>query len=339
MTNFKPTKQRTALASNEIFEKNRYKLSMNAQALLWGLAQSIDHTESLFPEIGIDITGLFEYLGVQDRNDRYDLVRDAFFEITGNPLQYNAGPKKWSSIPWMSVQYNEEMSNFVTVKFTKEIRPYLLQLKGYVKIQGGYVSKLNSEYAGYLYPQMKMILGKYYGTREISFERLKELTFTDDKKKHKSYNVGSGATNNFCRRVLGVKYNSKTKKVEILKDSPIYEINTKTDITVKVEFVKNGMKYVGVRFFVKSKNQKASSKNVAQISSKGVGTKSIPLKDVYEFATASGMNVKDYCEQAGYVVKGNFAYKKTHHRTGRDSKVWQDKNQTSLKEAFDKVGK
>lgn len=318
MDAFTPTINRTSLVSNEVMEVNRYNLKLNSQKLLFGLAQSIDHTVDLFGDIQIDIKGLFRYLEIEERNDRYTIVRDALFDITENPLQKKASEKKWSSIPWMSVEYDEDESTYVKIRFDEKVKPYLLALKEYTKIKGLYIAKLQSHYATWLYPVLKMVQTKYYGKHDISIQRLKEYTFTDDPKEYPSYNTAKSATNNFLTYVVGVKWNTKEKRYEIVKDSPLYEINEKTDIQVSVDIIKQGKKYVGVMFYVQSKHENKvlpsktdKSKYVNTIPKEGIqGQTRIPLAKIYEYAKASNMDVYDYCEKAGYTIKENFAYKK-----------------------------
>jgi len=319
--NFKPTKNRIALVSNEVLETHRYKLGLNAQKLLIGLAQSIDHTIDLFPEMQVDIHGLWEYLGITHREDRYTLVRDALFEITKNPLQIVVSEKKWSSIPWMSVKYDESESRYVRIKFHEDAKPYLLKLNEYTKIKGLYVVKLNSAYATWLYPILKMVQTKYHGRHEISIQRLKEYTFTDNPKENPAYNTNRNSNNNFLKRVLGIVWNTKKQEFEIVENSPLWEINEKTDITVAVDIVKERQKYVAVSFHVVSKytdeqkaiQEKTGIKNsyVNEIPKEGLQAQTrIPLTTVYALAKAQNTTVAELCERLGYILKDGYAVKK-----------------------------
>lgn len=318
MKQFTPTKNRTSLMSNEVLEMHRYRLSLNAQKLLYGLAQSVDHTIDMFSTIEIDINGIFKYLDIESNGDRYEVVRDAVFEIHQNPLQFNYSSNKWKVIGWFETsEFDLSEGNYVKLKFTEAIKPFLLNLSGYVKIQGKYICSLSSAYATWLYPVMKMISEKYYGQHIVTIQRLKEYTFTDDAKEHPSYNVSKNATSDFLKRILGVAKNNKTKRFEILKNSPLWEINEKTDIAVSVEVLKSGRKYDRICFYVQNKESKKNkskfdkSKFVNEIpENSGLRPVSrIPLADVYENARASGMNVYDYCKSAGYYIQGQYVYK------------------------------
>lgn len=361
MKEFTPTKNRTALVSNEIIERNRYNLSLNGQKVLFGLAQSIDHTISLFPELGIDITGLFKFLDIEHRNDRFTVVRDAFFNITEHPLQLKVSDKKWSSIPWMSVKYDAEVSNFVTVKFHEDAKPFLLALKEYTKIKGHYIASLSSTYATWLYPMFKMIETKYHGKHEISIQRLKEFTFTDDPKEHPAYNTAKSANKDFLTYVVGIRSNPKTKEVVILKNGPLAEINEKTDIVVSIlKITKTGNKYTGVVFHVANKAVaekkaiKASKKEyVNKIPEGDMAQFRTPIKEMYESlrtyndgakkAGEKELTVQEYCEMSGYYLKNDgFAYKKMsseeYQRMQRKKDENGDKRSFKERTLFDVIG-
>lgn len=360
--NFFPTKNRTALISNEIIERNRYDLSLNGQKVLFGLAQSIDHTISLFPEIGIDINGLFKFLDIEHRNDRYTVIRDALFNITEHPLQMKASEKKWSSIPWMSVKYDADVSNFITIKFHEDAKPFLLALREYTKIKGHYISSLSSTYATWLYPMFKMIETKYHGKQEISIQRLKEFTFTDNPKEHPAYNTAKSATNNFMRKILGVSIDQKTKEIITLPNGPLAEINEKTDIVVSVTaIIKTGQKYTSVVFYVANKaegekNMKKASKKeyVNEIPSGNMAEFRTPQKDMYEnwrrynegakAAKEKEISFQEYCDKCGYYIKNDgFVYKKDtkeeYERKLKQRKESENKRSYKEKTLFDILDK
>lgn len=314
MKNFKPTKERSSLISNEVLEQHRYNLTLNGQKVLFGLAQSIDHTLDIFGEIEIDINNFFDFLDISKREDRWQLVRDAFYNITENPLQFSTlDAKRWSSLPWMSVSFDINDSNNVKIKFTEEAKPFLLQLTGYVKIQGKYICSLQSRYGTWLYPVLKMIHGKYYGEHIITIERLMQLTFTDDKKSNPSYHSIYGVSN-FLKRVMGIQKNQQSKTFEIVKGSPINDINENTDIIVSVEVLKSGNKYDRIHFSVRLKSE------MKKITSPANPLKydtlksdrfafSMDLKEIYAIASELNISVDELCKKNGYVIKNGKAYK------------------------------
>lgn len=89
---------RAAHISYELIEKHRYKLGIHAQKLLFALTQNLDTTADLFPERHINITDLFRYLNLSERNnDRYDIVRNTIREIGNNPIEYRISAEKWGA--------------------------------------------------------------------------------------------------------------------------------------------------------------------------------------------------------------------------------------------------
>lgn len=344
MKKSKPTKNRTSLISNEVLEKHRYQLSLNAQKLLYGFAQSIDHTIDMFPTIEFDINGLWEYLDIKsNRGDRYDIIADAITEIQKNPIELRqADSKKWLTVNWITTSgFDAQKSEYVHVKFNDDVKPFLLNLKGYVKIQGKYICDLNSKYSTWLYPVMKMILEKYKGKHVITLDRLKEYTYTDSSK---AYNDPTFGNKNFLNRCLGISRNSKKKVWVISENSPLHEISKKTDVTVTAEVLKKGRKYDSVMFYVTSKTKKKTKEGASDDKSKYVNeipkefkpATRYPLKDVYQNATAAGLSVQEYCHNAGYKIEGDWVYKKFREpkkgrkRTGGNLRIDNAMGQLSL---------
>jgi hypothetical protein len=353
------TKNRDALMSSEIFEKHRYKLSLNAHKLLIGLIQNNDHMNKIFPEVGYDINGLFKFLGVENRNDRYDVVRLAFEEILNNPLKIRVSEKKWSGIPWLAYEFDGDESNFVKVTFTPKVEPYLLHFQKYIRLKGRYITAFKSDYAITLYPVFRWILEAYHGKHDVLFQRLKEITFTDDPKVHPAYNTAKNANTDFLRRVLGVSMNRKTKKIEILKDSPLLEINEKSDLVVNVvDFVKQGRKYTGVRFHVTSKTKKQQKNGpMHKIPDDPLANFRIPLKNLYENmhdynkgALAGGektLTIQEYTDKMGYYIHNGYAHKKMTEKEREELIRAREKKEKkkrsyeteSLADIFDRVRK
>ena len=312
METFKPTKNRSSLISNEVMMKHRYDLSLNAQKVLFGLAQSIDHTLDLFGEIEINIQAFFDYLGVNHREDRWAVVRDAFREISENPLQFSTeDARRWSFIPWMSVEFDAADSSHVKIQFTEKAKPFLLQLNGYVKIQGKYITALGSPHATWLYPVMKMIEGKYYGQHVLSIQRLMEYTFTEDKKQHPGYHDSKHGKNNFLSRVLGIK--KSDNGYIIVDDSPLGQINKHTDITVSAQPLKTGLKIDRIAFVVQSK--KATKKPLPEQPQKYGETQNmayrVPMSQLFELSAATGKTVDVLMREMKYKksADGKWAYK------------------------------
>lgn len=184
---YNPKKE--VILSNEIIENCRYSLSSQGFVLLMGLSQSIDYTMEIWPEFEVEISGLFNFLKLKaDNGKRYDTIRQAFENILENPLKIRRSAKSWGGIPWLSYDYDENISTRVRVRFHPDVMPYLMAFKntigtrGYTKILPEFYQKFQSKYATWLYPFFKkwQNTSDYKTTivkKEVAW--VKEKTFTE----------------------------------------------------------------------------------------------------------------------------------------------------------------
>jgi plasmid replication initiation protein len=331
-------KNRHVFLAKEMFDKCRYQIDcIYAQRLLYGLIQSLDQTTDLFPEWEIDINVLFKYLNIEKNTAKYTIVKDAFKKLHDNPLQWHISEKRWGFIPWFGkIEYDEKVSTRVKVSLNENAKPYLLTFKSYVKFKTEYYMKLGTLYSTWLYPYFKN--NEYKGTFTVTFEKLKEWTFTD---KEKSYNpeFNPSANKDFMKRVIGIKHNTVTNQWEPvktkykLKDSDEYvekpagtlhEINSKTDITVMAEPHKNGRSYDKIIFYVSPKMAAVEAKHQRQkqiefeISNKPTLFSNTTLKpeqryhisEVLAMSKDSGMTAENFAKTAGYEKRGEWYIKK-----------------------------
>jgi plasmid replication initiation protein len=331
-------KNRDVFLAREMFDKCRFEVdSIYAQRLLYGIIQSLDQTTDLFPEWEIDINVLFKYLNIEKNTAKYTIIKDAFKKLQENPLQWHITDKRWGFISWFSkVAYDEKESNKVKVILNNEAKPYLLTFKSYVKFKTEFYMKLGTLYSTWLYPYFKNY--EFQGHFTVTFEKLKEWTFTD---KEKSYNpdFNRNANNDFLKRVLGIKHNTHTKQWEPiktkykLKDSDefveksagtLHEINTKTDITVLAEPHKNGRSFDKIDFYVSPKSAVVETRNRRQkeiefeINNKPTlfsdtsksHEKRFHISEILSMSKDSGMSAENFAKKAGYEKQGEWYIKK-----------------------------
>lgn len=343
---------RPARVGAEVYEKYRYRMTVHSQRLLLGLAQSLDLTLDLFPEWHIDIRSLFDYLGIENNNQRYDIVRQAFNEILESPLLYKINEKKWGGYSWFEyVEFDEEDSYFVKVKFTDKVKPFLLNLSRYVELKPRHYIKLSSLYANWLYPPLKAqihVSQKHFKPGTITewvvpIARLQEFTFTDS---DKSYEESPAR---FLKSVVGIYKSRATGKWELVQKNvanskhsgSLAEINEKTDLLVSAEGIKRGKTYHSVRFWIQLKEveekevkkrideNKAKARNPKQTAlfddkvsevvnaTKAKETKIINkmhISEIHKLVNSSNaagdkISVEQFAKQAGYVIKGEWAFR------------------------------
>jgi plasmid replication initiation protein len=346
ITEFKKfNKEKPVFIGSELFDgTKRYNLSANAQKLLFTLAQSLDHTNELFPLWQIDIRNLFTAMGRENHHDRYDVVREAFNELANNSLLYRISSKKWGGMSWFqSFDFDGDNSFNIEIQFSERAKDLLLCLKRYVEVKPIHYSKL-SQYGMYLYPMLKNELylskkhSKYTATVEKSIDFLKEFMFCD---KTKSYENNT----NFLFNVIGIQRSRsnddenannweyatlKKNGNELTINSTLYEISKNTDIEVTAEAVKKGKAYNSIKFHIQLKKEaaeKRQAKNKENAVKQGIAqaeTKKNKSNSAFERqdmqhqsvvlknANEAGLSVEKYAKIAGYVKKGEWyiLYKK-----------------------------
>lgn len=342
MTNIKPfSNDRFAKVSREILDKNyRTKLGLHAQKLLYGLASCLDESETMFPAFDIHIDGLFKYMNIENTNERYKIVRDAIGEIAQNPLQYRVNEKKWGFLAWFSMaKFDADNSSYVTIRFGSEVKPFLLGLKEYCRLEARYYIELSSNYAMWLYPLLRNVANKREAFLELTLKEIRELTYNE---KTPTYNPekNRNANADLLKKVIGIekkrgaKYYSPietvTKDGEIKQSGAIAEINDKTDLYVECDVLKTGRQLSHVRFNVQFKTDTFQGKRKAirkayRTDFKKDGSRqlvieeikngidkdrvSISMETVEEMAATQGKRVGDLLREMGYRRDGERAFK------------------------------
>lgn len=342
MANLKPyTKDRFAKVSREILDKNyRMNLGLHAQKLLYGLASCLEESETMFPSFDIHIDGLFKYMNLQNNNRRYEIVRESIVEVAKNPLEYRISEKKWGGWSWLSMwKFDVDNSNYVTIRFGNDVKPFLLGLKEYCRLEARYYIELSSNYAMWLYPLLRNIANKREAYLELSLKEIRELTYNE---KTPAYNPDKNRNANaaLLSRVVGIekkrgaKYYSPvetvTKDGEIKQSGTIAEINEKTDLYVDCDVLKKGRSIDSVRFNVQFKTDTFQGKRkairkahrtdyrkdgsrqlVIEEIKNGIDKQavSIPLQTVEEMAKIQNKSIGDLLRDMGYRRDGDRAFK------------------------------
>lgn len=342
MANIKPySNDRFAKVSREILDKNyRTNLGLHAQKLLYGLASCLDESETMFPEWQIHIDGLFKYMKIENNNRRYEIVRDALSEIGRNPLQYRVNEKKWGEWYWLSMfKFDAENSNYVAIRFGNDVKPFLLGLKEYCRLEARYYIELSSNYAMWLYPLLRNVANKREAFLELTLKEIRDLTYNE---KTPTYNPDKNRNANadLLKKVIGIekkrgaKYYSPvetvTKDGEVRQSGAIAEINEKTDLYVECDVTKQGRAIYAVRFNVQFKSETFQGKRKAirkahRTDYKSDGSRqlvieeikngidkqavSISIETVEEMAKLQGKKVGDLLREMGYRREGDRAFK------------------------------
>lgn len=293
----------TIVLANKIIEECRYQLSPHGFCLLMGLCQSIDFQEELFPEIDIDINGLFKFFNLQESNGKkYEAVREAFVNISRNPLEIKVSNKRWSGIPWLAYSFDEEKSKYVNISFHPQIIPYLLAfkttmgVKNYTKITPVNYTKLRNEISVWLYPFFKKwegVNGKNdtIAIRQLSWLREKtycEKKYPENKDFIKAINRAIDHINKFTDIQI-VKLGKKTKTF-------IYSEDNKTIKSLK--FIISKRKEVSKPV----KTKKCDADHIAEIYKRHLDVTEMTLEIKEELLKQiNGFEI--YCKEKNCVIE------------------------------------
>jgi len=246
---------------NKFAIEAQYKMTLIEQKIFYALVSRLNpRTEKEFKEVSLTVQDIAKALGgdlkthqnlysrVQDITDR--MIQKSFKFAT--PVKINGefltGPASFfqSVIP----RYNEQGEATIYFRFNDLLKPFLLQLNEYVKMNQLCIAQINSVYAIRFYTVLKAIRAKRQKHGKISREkwRVGEL---------KSLLV---ATEQYPRF-----YDFKKRAIE-----PAFkEINKKTDIVIiEINYIKAGRTTKEIEFVftdqVDSKKQASKSKVLSQ---------------------------------------------------------------------------
>lgn len=279
ITQYNPNK--FVLVSQELFkpEKVRWRMSTLGYRLLFALAQTLDyHTSELFPELGFKKQAIFQYLGLENNNDRYTRLAETLNEIQSKPLRLyevtKRGAIKWSGYSWITSYHFSTDNDYVVIRLNDDVKGFLLNLKQFAAIQPKYYLRLSTEYQNWFYPYLKnaVKLGKW----TVSIEQIKKALDLEDTPSYDPQK-NKNANENFLTYVLGIQISEKAKieqqkaKAEKRAARPIAwnwttdktgepygtlaGIAKYTDINVTACAVKTGRAYTDIIFFLSEKTR------------------------------------------------------------------------------------
>lgn len=215
---------------NDLIEAS-YSLSLNEQKLVLILASLISPSDKEFNKVTLKTLELSNILNIVPEA----LYRDLPF-ITENLLHRVVTIREKDELiqtAFLSSAVYNSKEGTVKLAFSKEFKPYLLQVKeSFTTYRLVNTLNMNSRYSIRLYEILK---SKAYKKQpvEFSLDELKTMFGLSKKKAYEQYT-------NFKSRVL---------------EKSVSEINEKTDIEVSYQPKKNGRKVCGVVFSIKNKEQ------------------------------------------------------------------------------------
>lgn len=255
--------------SNELINA-KYKLSLEEQKIILVLASTIQPEDDELKAYNFRIESFMKLLGVNNAR-KYTEVPKITKKLMSKVLEVKKD-NKITQFHWLSFAEYEKGTGCVTLKFTPELKPYLLRLKKlYTSYRLQNILTLTSKYSLRIYEILK------------SHEYKKEICLSVNELKYK-----------FEIQDEYQRYNDFKKYVILAAQK---EINEKTDIKFDFEEIKKGRKIVEIKFLIQSnsKNQKSLIKtdddsiNITKVI--GVMDNLINAKDAISIYEKSGKDL------------------------------------------------
>lgn len=224
--------------SNDLIEASYKIASLGESRLIRLLISQIEPSDEEFKTYKINVVDFARVFGLNTRDGRnYELIDNASQALTKRSITVRDG-KSYLHMNWLSSAKYTEGDGFVTLRFDPELKPYLLQLKGYfTQYKLDTIVNFRSVYSIKLYELLKS--EEFKANAQGRFKR------------HFEYSE--------LREKLGVE----EKEYEFFKDFRIKaieiakkEINQYSDLFIMdVEYLKTGRKYTHMIFDVARKAQ------------------------------------------------------------------------------------
>ncbi|BDD07541.1 replication initiation protein [Aureibacter tunicatorum] len=229
-------------------------------------------------------------------------VKEQIKPLTNTSISLKDELDEWESINFIAVAKKQRGQNKVTIKFSAEISPYLLDLKAnYTQYLLSNVYKFKSKYSIRLYELCKQY--EKIGKRELDLLFLKELLNIEN---IKTYNVYS-----------------QMKRTVITP--AVHEINEFSDLDVSFIEQREGKKVVSIKFQISSKRKPISLDSISILNSQDlIGEEANTIDQHADALIASRTDIKNpEAYKAKLINSENFKKDFERQQEEKESKIRQ----------------
>ncbi|NFO82777.1 replication initiation protein [Clostridium botulinum] len=227
--------------SNYFIMNSSYDLSLEEQKLILTLASMVQPNDEEFKPYVFKISDFMELLRV-DTKTKYTEIPKITKELMKKVFEIEDG-KKLIQTAWLSSAIYEKGSGMVTLKFSPELKPYMLKLSSmFTQYKLANILSMKSKYSPRVYEILKCNEYKKQGYTEISVEELRKLLKIED-----MYPLYA----DFKRFIL-MQAQKELKKF--------------TDISFDFEEIKTGRKVTSLKFIIKANKKVTAPKEKAPIN-------------------------------------------------------------------------
>lgn len=281
-----------ARVSKELYDitKTKWNLSTFGYRALFAIMQCIDKN-TWYNDVYITQTAMFKYLGLQNTNQRYEIMANALNEIRSQGITLRDDiTKTWEGFGWITRWTFTEGKEFIRIDIEPKAKEYLFELKQYVPIQAKRYLGLNNEYQNWFYPLLKLRVNgqtTHFVRWEMDIEYISTALQLEKQKPRAGSKVSAYSKKNkdritnILKSVIGIQISeaaqTENRKAKAEKRAPkeimwdhttsrdgkpngtLYTISEETDITVRACAVKVGRSYSKIIFHIGLKEETQSS--------------------------------------------------------------------------------
>jgi len=237
------TKTNIVVQSNELIMLDRYDWTLQEQKIFLFLVSRVNSMKDKdFRRITLTVQEFATLVGVKNRSSIYTSLEMITDKILSRVFRIET---EYSVTKFQALSRAKYVKKTGTVELTihQDMMPYLLEIsKNFTVYELKNITKMTSSYALRVYELVKM------------FERLGEVTYDIDNLR-KKLGINAGELTNFSdfnRYVLSIARR---------------EINSKTDLQLEYEPIKEGRKVALIKFKVKHINNKKITKSALKLES------------------------------------------------------------------------
>ena len=217
--------------SNYFIMNSNYDLSLQEQKIILTLASLVRKDDEEFKPYKFKIAEFMELVGVEDKS-KYIEIPKITKELMKKVLEIHEG-NTLLQVAWLNSARYEKGSGMVTLKFSPDLKPYMLQLKEqFTQYQLANILTMRSKYSPRIYEILKCNEFKKQGYIEIELEELRKLLRTEG---------------------MYHQYQDFKRKIIIQTQR---ELKDKTDISFDFEEIKTGRKVTRLKFYIHSNKSK-----------------------------------------------------------------------------------
>jgi plasmid replication initiation protein len=218
----------SVVKSNALIQKSRYNLTTTEQKIILYLITKIHPSDERLTTYSFKVTEFREICGIESNGGRfYAELKATVKNLADKSIWIRMDNGKETLLRWIERPFIDERSGTIEIKIDEFMRPYLLHLQShFTRYDLYYILAMRSQYSIRLYEIAK------------SYENLRTITVDIEELKKSIFAEKYDRWNDFHRFVI---------------QSSVKEINQYSDITLSYQPIKDGRRFVKIKFDFEAK--------------------------------------------------------------------------------------